>query len=89
MQKSMTRRTFAKVAAIAGAAAAFASAPLSALAEIPLDKTDLVETEMGDQGDGVKLVRTCCRACGKNECGVIVTVKDGRAVKVEGDAERA
>ena len=89
MQKSMTRRTFAKVAAIAGAAAAFASAPLSALAEIPLDKTDLVETEMGDQGDGVKLVRTCCRACGKNECGVIVTVKDGRAVKVEGDAETA
>ena len=39
MQKSMTRRTFAKVAAIAGAAAAFAGAPLAALAEsaLPLD----------------------------------------------------
>ena len=83
MQKSMTRRTFAKVAAITGAAAAFAGAPLAALAEsgLPLDN-ELVETEMGDQGDGVKLVRTCCRACGKNECGVIVTVKDGRAFKV-------
>ena len=36
MQNSMTRRTFAKVSAIACAAAAFAGAPLKALAESAL-----------------------------------------------------
>ena len=55
---------------------------------LPLENP-LAQTKMGDRGDGIKLVRTCCRACGKNECGVIVTVKDGRAVKIEGDAETA
>ena len=33
----------------------------------------------------VKRVRSCCRACGKMECGVWVTVENGRAIKVEGD----
>lgn len=33
----------------------------------------------------VKRIRTCCRGCGKMECGVWVTVENGRAVKVEGD----
>ena len=33
----------------------------------------------------VKRIRSTCRGCGKMECGVWVTVQDGRAVKVEGD----
>ena len=90
MQKSLTRRTFAKISAIACAAAAFAGAPLKALAESALPtENELAATEMGEKDGGIKLVRSCCRACGKNECGVIVTVKDGRAIKVEGDAETA
>ena len=32
-----------------------------------------------------KRIRTCCRACGKMECGVFVTVRDGRVVRIEGD----
>lgn len=103
-KSNMTRRAFGKLAAVATAAAAFAASLLMALAKdaasssadqgggmagnLPLENP-LAQTPMGDHGDGVKLVRTCCRACGKNECGVIVTVKDGRAVKVEGDAETA
>ncbi|HIY82370.1 MAG TPA: molybdopterin-dependent oxidoreductase, partial [Candidatus Rubneribacter avistercoris] len=43
----------------------------------------------GQVGSETKVVRTCCRACGKNECGVLVTVVDGRAIKVEGDADTA
>ena len=82
---SITRRAFAKMAAITGAASALTAAPLVALADAPGTaqgaKTD-------DEGD-VQVVRTCCRACGKNECGVLVTVKDGRAIKVEGDADTA
>jgi anaerobic selenocysteine-containing dehydrogenase len=33
----------------------------------------------------IQRVRTCCRGCGKMECGVWVTVENGRAIKVEGD----
>jgi anaerobic selenocysteine-containing dehydrogenase len=63
--------------AVTGAACAVSSsavAPLKALAE------DTTATS----GE-VKHVRSCCRACGKVECGVWVTVMDGKAIKVEGD----
>ena len=30
-------------------------------------------------------VKTCCRGCGKMECGVKVIVQNGRAIRVEGD----
>ena len=80
MVKSLlTRRSFVKLAAVVGAAAGLAATPHQALAE----------TGGGGAAAGVKVVRTCCRACGKNECGVLVTVQNGRAVKVEGDAETA
>ena len=36
---------------------------------------------------GTQRIRTACRGCGKMECGVWVTVKDGRAVKIEGDPD--
>ena len=77
--KTLTRRAFAKISAIAAGVAAVGSnvAP-QALAEI--SGTDVVQ----DQG-GVKRVRSCCRACGKMECGVWVVVENGRAIRTEGD----
>src|SRR5699024_7476090 len=74
---NLSRRTFAKLAAATGAAlACSAAAPNAALAE---------DAGAAARGGEVKRVRTCCRGCGKMECGVWVTVQDGRAVKVEGD----
>ena len=80
-KKNMTRRSFAKLAAVTTAVAASmgATAP-SALAEV-----SVASKSSGD----TKVVRSCCRACGKNECGVYVTVRDGKAIKVEGDADTA
>ena len=46
--------------------------------------TALAEGEDASAGE-IKRIRSCCRACGKVECGVWVTVQNGRAVKVEGD----
>ena len=74
---NLTRRAFTKLAAVTGAAVACtAAAPNAALAE---------DAGAAARGDDVKRVRTCCRGCGKMECGVWVTVQNGRAVTVEGD----
>ena len=75
---NLTRRAFTKLTAVTGAALACAAAvaPNAALAE---------DAGAAARGDDVKRVRTCCRGCGKMECGVWVTVQNGRAVKVEGD----
>ncbi len=77
---SLTRRSFLKAAAITGAASAlsFAAAPSAALAEGE-------DTTAGE----VKRIRSCCRACGKVECGTWVTVQDGKVIKVEGDESNA
>ncbi|MDR0500231.1 MAG: molybdopterin-dependent oxidoreductase [Coriobacteriales bacterium] len=75
---TMTRRSFLKSAAIVGAATALSGTSVpQALAE-----DDLVDTK-----DDVKVIRTACRGCGKMECGVLVTVRNGRAIKVEGDPD--
>lgn len=80
---SMSRRGFLKAAALTGAAAAISSvSPVSALAT---ETTDFVLQEDGD----TKVIRTACRGCGKFECGVLVTVQNGRAVKIEGDPSYA
>ena len=73
---NLTRRAFAKLSAATVAAGALAAAPHVALAE---------DAEAPSRGGEIKRVRTCCRGCGKMECGVWVTVENGRAVKVEGD----
>ncbi len=76
-QLTMSRRSFVKTLAITGAAAAVSSsatAPMQAFAETTTTTTGEIQH-----------VRTCCRACGKVECGVWVTVQDGKAIKVEGD----
>ena len=76
-QLTMSRRSFIAAVAATGAACAVSASvtePMKALAETSTTTT----------GD-IKHVRTCCRACGKVECGVWVTVMDGKAIKVEGD----
>ncbi len=78
---SMSRRSFVKAAAITGAAAAaFGSAAPSALAIGSKDNT--YSEASGKESVAVK---TCCRGCGKMECGVKVIVQNGRAIRVEGD----
>ena len=73
---NISRRTFTKLAAATGAALA-SSASVGTLVAV-------ADEEAAASGE-VKRVRTCCRGCGKMECGVWVTVQDGRAIKVEGD----
>ena len=74
---TMTRRTFAKMAAATAAALGVAGTGGTALAE---------ESESSSETAGeVKRIRSCCRGCGKMECGVWVTVQDGRVIKSEGD----
>ncbi|HJH44480.1 molybdopterin dinucleotide-binding protein [Gordonibacter sp. An232A] len=74
---SMTRRTFAKVAAVTAAALGATATAGQALAE----QSDAASASAGE----VKRIRSCCRGCGKMECGVWVTVQDGKVVKTEGD----
>ena len=75
-QFTLSRRRFVQAAAIAGVASGvgFAATPSTALAEG--DDPTAGET---------KRIRSCCRACGKVECGVWVTVQDNKVIKVEGD----
>ncbi len=73
---TMTRRSFIKAAAVTAAAASLSSGAAAQVA--------LAETNAPAAAD-VKRIRSCCRGCGKMECGVWVTVENGRAVKVEGD----
>ncbi len=75
---SMTRRTFSKIAAVAGATAMLSSnaRAMSALAE---------DAVGGDDSSAIKHIRTSCRGCGKMECGTWATVQNGRVVKIEGD----
>lgn len=74
----LTRRSFVKLAAATGISAAVVSSTAP---------TALAERASSSSGSstGTKRVRSCCRGCGKMECGVWVTVEDGRAVRVEGD----
>ncbi len=77
---NLTRRDFVKAAAVTAAAAAFASGAPAALAEV-----DHAETASTILGTDTVAVKTCCRGCGKMECGVKVIVQNGRAIRVEGD----
>ena len=75
-ERPITRRSFAKLAAATTAALAI-TPTATALAD--------TATDAATTGSDIKRIRTCCRGCGKMECGVWVTVENGRAVKVEGD----
>lgn len=74
---NLSRRSFLKAAVATATAATVGSsfATTSALAE----------TEEPQVEDDIRRIRTTCRGCGKMECGVWVTVKNGRAIAIEGD----
>ena len=74
---NVSRRTFVKLSATTAAVATIGATAGSALADEPY-------TAANSTGQ-VRRIRTCCRGCGKMECGVWVTVENGRAVKIEGD----
>ena len=74
---NLSRRSFLKAAGatalLAGAGGVAAQDFAPALAETT---TTVPE---------VKRLRSACRACGKMECGIWVTIQDGRVIRVEGD----
>ena len=74
---NMTRRAFTKLAAATAAAAAVVAPAGAALAE----SSSATQSKAGE----TKRVRSCCRGCGKMECGVWVVVENGRAIRTEGD----
>ena len=74
---NMTRRAFTKLAAATAAAAAVVAPTGAALAE----SNSATQSKAGE----TKRVRSCCRGCGKMECGVWVIVENGRAIRTEGD----
>ena len=75
---TLTRRNFLMVAG--AAAAACASAGCS-----NMEQTDMPATgSEGEEEGAVEIVHSSCRACISN-CGVLVHVRDGRVLKVEGD----
>ena len=72
----LTRRAFAKLAAATSILATASTTSAFALGE---------KDDDSQASRDIKRIRTCCRGCGKMECGVWVTVENGRAVKIEGD----
>ena len=78
-QLTLTRRSFMKAMAVTGAAAS-----LTAVAEPMRALAEGVDADAGE----VKRVRSCCRACGKVECGVWVTVRDGKVVRWKATSPR-
>ena len=76
--ENLTRRGFLKLTAALSTAIGLAGTTGVALAENP-------ELAAANQEPGVKKIRSCCRACGKMECGVWVYVQDGKVIRTEGD----
>ncbi len=73
---TMSRRGFVKTAA--------AAAVLSGVAAEGVSHLVPVAEAHADEGGGETIVRSMCRACIHN-CGVKVHMRNGRAVKIEGD----
>ena len=74
----MSRRTFAKVGVGSALAAVLAPGSLTGLEQASAEELN------ADNGE-VKRIRSHCRACGKMECPIWVSVKNGRVIKIEGD----
>ena len=77
-QTNISRRSFVKLSAFAGAAAAMAGATASNLMQ--------VEPAAAATTGQEQKIRTICRAC-LNNCGVVAHVRDGKVVKLEGDPQ--
>jgi len=76
-ERLLTRRSFLSLAAASAAALGAVS--------IAQGNTVALAQQVTPTSGSVRRIRTACRGCGKMECGVWVTVENGRAVKVEGD----
>lgn len=72
----ISRRAFMKAIGVAGAAVMLPN---------QITGKALAESDTPADAVEIKRIRTACRGCGKMECGVWVTVENGRAVKIEGD----
>lgn len=77
-QTNISRRSFVKLSAFAGAAAAMAGATANNLMQ--------VEPAAAATTGQEQKIRTICRAC-LNNCGVVAHVRDGKVVKLEGDPQ--
>lgn len=77
-ETTMTRRGFLKTAAAMGTVAAATGAFAS-------NFTDLDPACAADADEEI-IIHTACRAC-IIDCGAIVTVRNGKVVKIEGDPE--
>lgn len=75
MSKTLTRRNFFAVTGAMVAACAVTGCS-------NMEQTDPVEPNA--ENDNVEIVPSSCRACISN-CGVLVHVKNGRVIKIEGD----
>ena len=73
----ISRRSFVKAAAVAGAAASPFSPAFSA-------GTSTAQKPAASQKDDTQIITTACRACIHN-CGVRAHVRNGRVIKIEGD----
>jgi anaerobic selenocysteine-containing dehydrogenase len=74
----MSRRTFNKLGVATGITAILSPGLYVGLANADAEKLTPINDE-------IKRIRSHCRACGKMECAIWVTVKNGRVIKIEGD----
>ena len=72
---TMSRRTFSKLMAATTAAVAVGA---SFSGQKGLAQETAAQSAAAEEG--VRKIRSCCRGCGKVECGVWVYVKDGRVI---------
>ncbi len=77
--KGFSRRAFLGLSVAAGLTAALSSGDRNGLEPKTAEALEAVTS------DATKKVRSTCRACGKMECGIWVTVRNGRVIKIEGD----
>lgn len=76
---ALSRRSFLKLSAACAGACALTGA------SAPAAFADLHDSGSLNTEEGVRRIRSQCRGCGKMECGIWVTVENGRAIKIEGD----
>ncbi len=85
-KRNLTRRSFVKVSALAGAAAAVGASMTGCMQETaPVEETPSNEQPLSSTA-GLTKMRTSCHGC-IQMCPAIAYLKDGVVVKLEGDPE--
>lgn len=85
-KSNLTRRSFVKVSALAGAAAAVGASMAGCMQESNEPMAETGEEAGGSSLDGLIKMRTSCHGC-IQVCPAIAYLKDGVVVKLEGDPE--